>query len=72
VAYRYILPSVMSLLYRSLPLKAATYCCRVLSVIPLWPLARTLIRSASSMRVLSELNGSPTPVHNQHRTRTMF
>lgn len=30
---------------------------------PLWPFARTLILSTSNMRVLSTLNGAPTPSH---------
>lgn len=45
----------------TVPLKASTSCKRVCSFIPLYPLAKTLIRSARSMRVFSGGKGWPTP-----------
>lgn len=44
-----------------LPLNTSITCSRVSRDIPLYPLARTLILSANSMRVLSGVKGFPTP-----------
>lgn len=44
-----------------LPLNTSMTCLRVSRDIPLYPLARTLILSANSMRVLSGVRGFPTP-----------
>lgn len=49
-----------------LPLKASIACCRVSSEMPLYPLAKTLILKAKSMRVRSGLRGFPTPVITQN------
>ena len=38
------------------------YFCKVAKDIPLWPLDRTFILSASNIRVLSGDKGGPTPV----------
>uniref|UniRef100_A0A6B0UMR9 Putative secreted protein n=1 Tax=Ixodes ricinus TaxID=34613 RepID=A0A6B0UMR9_IXORI len=42
-------------------LKASTSCSKVSVEMPLYPLASTLIRSASNIRVFSGDNGFPTP-----------
>lgn len=55
---------------KDLPLKASIMACRVSREIPLCPLARTLILSASSMRVLSGLSGFPTPTHHNTSFKT--
>lgn len=44
-----------------LPLNTSITCLRVSRDIPLYPLARTLILNANSMRVLSGVKGFPTP-----------